>query len=67
MSKAFPEPVVRVPSSDETGARAGPINRSCDITIDDFARLEAAACSCRDTIDFPRQEIIETPYRACEA
>jgi CRP-like cAMP-binding protein len=37
------------------------------ITIDDFARLEAAACSCRETIAFARQEIIETPDRACEA
>jgi hypothetical protein len=51
----------------KTGARAGPIIRSCDTTIDDFARLEAAACSCRETIAFARQEIIETPDRACEA
>lgn len=37
------------------------------ITINDFERLEAAACSCRETIAFARQEINETPDRACEA
>lgn len=41
--------------------------RRGSIDIVDFAGLEAAACSCRETIAFAQQEILETPDRACEA
>jgi hypothetical protein len=33
----------------------------------DFARLEAAACSCRETIAFAQQEIAGTSDHVCEA
>lgn len=42
-------------------------SRRGSIDIIDFAGLEAAACSCRETIAFAQQEILETPNRACEA
>lgn len=47
--------------------RAGLIrSRRGGIDILDFARLEVAACSCRRTIAFAQQEILETPENVCE-
>jgi CRP-like cAMP-binding protein len=48
--------------------RAGVItSRRGAIEIVDFARLEAAACSCRETIAFAQQEIAGTSDHVCEA
>jgi CRP-like cAMP-binding protein len=41
-------------------------SRRGSIDILDFARLEAAACSCRRTIAFAQEEIAETPDQVCE-
>ncbi|MGK6355389.1 Crp/Fnr family transcriptional regulator [Sphingomonas sp. DT-207] len=47
--------------------RAGLIrSRRGSIDILDFERLEAAACSCRRTIAFAQEEILETPDEVCE-
>ena len=42
-------------------------NSRGSIEILDPQRLQAAACSCRQTISFAQQEIVDTPTRACEA
>ena len=41
-------------------------SRRGSIDILDFDGLEAAACSCRQTIAFAREEILETPDEVCE-
>lgn len=41
-------------------------SRRGSIDILDFARLEAAACSCRRTIAFAQHEILATPDQVCE-
>lgn len=47
--------------------RAGLIrSRRGSIDIVDFGRLESAACSCRRTIAFAQEEILETTDNVCE-
>lgn len=41
-------------------------SRRGSIDILDFTRLEAAACSCRETIAFAQNEIQDTPDHVCE-
>ena len=37
------------------------------IELLDLDGLQAAACSCRETISFAQREIVETQTKACEA